>query len=174
MLWFSAPLILVGAGLGGYWISRRACGPVDRIAAAAEWISISNLSERLEAPKTSDEFQRSSETLKSHVDPAGYLGKRISQFTADASHELRAPVSLIRTTAELAVKGGRTNSEYQEDMAQILAEAERTSQLIDGLLLLARADGGEDGLQHELTDSRRSFEKRSNGAEPGRREKDMN
>ena len=73
----------------------------------------------------------------------------MSQFTADASHELRAPLSLIRTTAELAVNGGRTNAEYHEDMVQILAEAERTSRLIDSLLLLARADAGEGALQME-------------------------
>jgi signal transduction histidine kinase len=78
--------------------------------------------------------------------------QRMSQLTADASHELRAPVSLIRTTAELAVQGDRTNAEYHEDMVQILAEAERTSRLIDSLLLLARADAGEGGLQHELAD----------------------
>lgn len=78
--------------------------------------------------------------------------QRMSQLTADASHELRAPVSLIRTTAELAVHGGRTSSGYHEDMVQILAEAERTSRLIDSLLLLARADAGEGGLQYELTD----------------------
>jgi signal transduction histidine kinase len=59
---------------------------------------------------------------------------------------------LIRTTAELAVQGNRTNAEYHEDMVQILAEAERTSRLIDSLLLLARADAGEGGLQHELAD----------------------
>src|SRR5258707_13322364 len=78
--------------------------------------------------------------------------KGMSQFTADASHELRAPVSLIRTTAELAARGGRTAPEYHEDMLQILAEAERTSRLIDSLLVLARADAGKGGLQHELTD----------------------
>jgi signal transduction histidine kinase len=78
--------------------------------------------------------------------------QRISQFTADASHELRAPISLIRTTAELAVHHKRTNEEYHEDMVQILGEAERTSKLIEGLLLLARADSGGTELQHELTD----------------------
>jgi signal transduction histidine kinase len=65
---------------------------------------------------------------------------------------LRAPVSLIRTTAELAIQSGRSNSEYHEDMVQILAEAERTTRLIDSLLLLARADAGEGGLQHDLID----------------------
>jgi signal transduction histidine kinase len=78
--------------------------------------------------------------------------QRMSQFTADASHELRAPVSLIRTTAELAVGSGRSNQDYHDDMKHILAEAERTSRLIDSLLLLARADSGEDGLQMEPTD----------------------
>jgi heavy metal sensor kinase len=152
ILWFSVPLLLIGAGLGGYLISRRALKPVDQIATAAESISITNLSDRLEVPKSSDELQRLSETLNRMLARLDTSVRRISQLTADASHELRAPVSLIRTTAELAVQGGRTNTEYHGDMVQILAEAERTSRLIDSMLLLARADAGEGGLQHELTD----------------------
>ena len=151
ILWLSAPVLLIGAGLGGYWISRRALRPVDQITAAAESISIGNLSGRLETPKTSDELQRLSQTLNGMLARLDVSVQRMSQLTADASHELRAPVSLIRTTAELAVRGGRSNSEYHEDMVQILTEAERTSRLIDSLLLLARADAGEGGLQHELT-----------------------
>ena len=152
ILWFSVPLLLIGAGLGGYLISRRALKPVDRITAAAESISISSLSDRLEVPKTSDELQRLSETLNRMLARLDASVQRMSQLTADASHELRAPLSLIRTTAELAVHGGRTSPEYREDMVQILAEAERTTRLIDSLLLLARADAGEGGLQHELVD----------------------
>ncbi len=152
ILWFSAPLLLIGAGSGGYLISRRALKPVDQITQAAESISISNLSDRLAVPKTSDELQRLSETLNRMLARLDTSVQKISQLTADASHELRAPVSLIRTTAELAVHGGRTNTEYHEDMVQILAEAERTSRLIDSLLLLARADAGGSELQHELMD----------------------
>src|SRR3984893_9989722 len=118
---------------------------------AAGSISIGNLSERLEVPRTSDELQRLSETLNRMLTRLDASVQRMSQLTADASHELRAPVSLIRTTAELAVHSGRTNNEYHEDMVQILAEAERTSKLIDSLLLLARADAGGGGLQHALT-----------------------
>lgn len=151
ILWSLAPLLLAGAGAGGYWISRRALKPVDQIATAAESISISNLSNRLEVPRTADELQRLSETLNRMLGRLDGSVQRISQFTADASHELRAPVALIRTTAELAVHAGRTNGEYHEDMQHILSEAERTSRLIESLLLLARADAGEDGLQHELT-----------------------
>lgn len=152
MLWIALPPLLIAAGVGGYWISRRALRPVDRIAAAAESISIRNLSGRLDVPDTGDELQRLSETLNRMLARLNSSVQRMSQFTADASHELRAPVSLIRTTAELAVNGGRTNAGYHEDMLQILAEAERTSRLIGSLLLLARADAGEDGLQHELAD----------------------
>lgn len=152
ILWLSAPLLLLGAGLGGYLISRRALRPVDKITAAAESISITNLADRLEEPKTSDELQRLSETLNRMLSRLNSSVQRISQFTADASHELRAPVSLIHATAELAVQHKRTNDEYHEDMEQILAEAERTSKLIDSLLLLARADAGGTELQHEITD----------------------
>jgi heavy metal sensor kinase len=152
ILWLSVPLLVVGAGLGGYVISRRALRPVDQITATAESISISNLSDRLDVPETSDELQRLSETLNRMLTRLDTSVERMSQFTADASHELRAPVSLIRTTAELAAHSDRTNAEYHEDMVHILAEAERTSRLIDSLLLLARADAGEGGLQHELID----------------------
>ena len=151
-LWLTGPLLLIAAGLGGYLISRRALRPVDQITIAAESISISNLSERLEVRNTSDELQRLSETLNRMLARLNASVQRISLFTADASHELRAPVTLIRTTAELAVKNSRTNEEYREDMLQILDEAERTSRLIDTLLFLARADAGGSELQHELTD----------------------
>jgi signal transduction histidine kinase len=151
ILWLSAPILLIGAGLGGYWISRRALTPVDQITAAADSISIRNLSDRLEVPNTSDELQRLSETLNRMLTRLDDSVQRMSQFTADASHELRAPVSLILTTAELAVKTHRTDSEYHADLVQILAEAERTTRLIDSLLLLARADAGQAGLQLEPT-----------------------
>jgi heavy metal sensor kinase len=151
ILWLSAPMLLIGAGLGGYWISRRALAPVDRIAATADSISIRNLSDRLEVPNTSDELQRLSETLNRMLTRLDDSVQRMSQFTADASHELRAPVSLILTTAELAVQNRRTDSEYHSDLLQILAEAERTTRLIDSLLLLARADAGQAGLQLEPT-----------------------
>jgi heavy metal sensor kinase len=152
ILWLSVPLLLGLAAVGGYWISRRALKPVDRITTAADAISIQNLSERLDVPHTGDELQRLSETLNRMLSRLNDSVQRMSQFTADASHELRAPVSLIRTTAELAVKDGRTSDEYHDDMLQILAEAERTSRLIDSLLFLARADAGEDRYQRELTD----------------------
>ena len=152
ILGFSGPFLLLAAGVGGYWVSTRALRPVEEIRLAAESISIRNLTGRLSVPQSGDELQRLSETLNEMLARLSGSVQRMSQFTADASHELRAPLSLIRTTAELAIQGGRTNPEFVDDMKQILAEAERTSRLIESLLLLARADSGEDGLHKELTD----------------------
>src|SRR5258706_12566021 len=76
--------------------------------------------------------------------------RRIKQFTADASHELRAPVSLIRTTAEVAVqKRDRSAQEYLQALDEILEESERTSQVVDSLMLLARADSGHETVECE-------------------------
>jgi heavy metal sensor kinase len=152
ILSFAVPALLLAATLGGYWISTRALKPVEEIRAQAESISIRNLNERLSLPNSGDELQRLSETLNAMLARLNDSVQRMSQFTADASHELRAPVSLIRTTAELALQNGRERAELLADMRQILAEAERTGKLIDSLLLLARADSGDDGLHKELTD----------------------
>ena len=76
---------------------------MDEISQAAQRISIENLTERLQVPETGDQLQRLSETLNDMLSRLESSVRRITQFTADASHELRAPISLIRTTAEIAV-----------------------------------------------------------------------
>lgn len=157
-LWLIVPLLLAAAGIGGFWISRRALAPVDAITTAAESISISHLSNRLAVPPTGDELERLSETMNRMLGRLESSVERMTQFTADASHELRAPVAVIRTTAELAVRGHRSASDLRSDMEQILAESERTTRLIESLLLMARADSvnsqdpAADGLQMEPTD----------------------
>jgi heavy metal sensor kinase len=148
MLLFAAPLLLLGASAGGYWISSRALAPVDAISSAANRISIENLTERLQVPKTGDQLQRLSETLNAMLTRLEGSVRRMAQFTADASHELRAPVSLIRTTAEIAaMKRDRPANEYLAALDEIQEEAERTSQVVDSLMLLARADSAKETLE---------------------------
>jgi signal transduction histidine kinase len=78
--------------------------------------------------------------------------RRITQFTADASHELRTPVALMRTRAEVALRRPRSQEEYRETLCQILEDLQRTSSLIENLMLLARADSGAETLPRTRID----------------------
>lgn len=142
-----APLMLVIAAVVGHWLSSRALAPVDLITRTARNISASNLSNRLEKLKTGDELQRLSDTLNDMLARIESAFVRITEFTADASHELRTPVSLIRTEAEIALRRQRGEEEYQESLRHILLEAENTSVLVEKLLSLARADSSRDALR---------------------------
>ncbi len=153
LLLLAMPLLVLAASAGGYWLSSRALAPVDEISRAAQRISIENLADRLPVTQTGDQLQRLSETLNAMFSRLEASVRRITQFTADASHELRAPVSLIRTTAEVAIqKRDRAAVEYFEALDEILKESERTSQVVDTLMLLARADAGKENLACEATD----------------------
>jgi heavy metal sensor kinase len=154
LLALAAPVLLLAATAGGYFLSRRALAPVDAISRAAQRINIENLTDRLEVPRTGDQLQRLSETLNATFTRLERSVTHIKQFTADASHELRAPISLIRTTAEIGVQRDRPAAEYRELLNDILHEAERTSQVIDSLMLLARADSGKETLECSLVDLR--------------------
>jgi signal transduction histidine kinase len=96
----------------------------------------------LKTPPTKDELQRLSETWNDMLDRLETAFKRLTQFTADASHELRTPIALIHTTAELTLRRERSAETYREALEQVVVEAERTSRLIEDLLSLARADAG--------------------------------
>src|SRR5713101_5457464 len=147
LLLVTIPVLLLCAAAGGYWMSRRALAPVDQITQTARSISVQNLSSRLVVPQTRDELQRLSETLNSMLERLEAAFKKIVQFTADASHELRTPVAVMRTRAELSLRKARSANEYRDTVAQNHADLERTSYLIEKLMLLARADSGAETLQ---------------------------
>jgi heavy metal sensor kinase len=147
VLFLSSPILLLLASAGGYWLSRRALGPVDQVTREARNISAQNLSSRLLVPRTGDELQRLSETLNGMLERLEQAFRRITQFTADASHELRTPVALMRTRAEIVLRRSRSEDEYRETLRQILEDLKRTSSLIENLMLLARADSGAEALE---------------------------
>ena len=152
-----APLVLLAAAGGGYWLSRRALSPVDALVRSAREVGGSSLNNRLQKLETGDELQRLSDTLNEMLDRIETAFLRITQFTADASHELRTPISLIRTEAELALRRSRTEAEYTESLRHILLEAERTTVLIEQLLSLARTDSGRETLHPQPIDLRQTL-----------------
>ncbi len=148
VLALTIPLVLLVAIVGGYWLSARALAPVNQIISEAQAIDPSNFSARLSVPSSGDELQRLSETLNKMLDRIEQSVVQVRRFTADASHELRAPMTLIYTAAQFALRRDRGADELKESMQKILLAAKRCTELINQLLWLARADAG--GAQLEL------------------------
>lgn len=153
VLLLSIPLILGAAIVCGLWLGRRALKPVARITEDARAITETNLSARLAVPDSKDELQQLSETLNEMLDRIEQSFTRTKQFTSDASHELRAPMTLIYTAAQYSLRRERSREELVDSMQKILRESKRTTALVDDLLLLARGDADRETTEMELMDA---------------------
>jgi heavy metal sensor kinase len=136
----SIPVLLLISSAGGYFLSRRALLPVDRITASARSISITNLSKRLPVVNSGDELQRLAETCNAMLERLETAVNRIKQFTADASHDLRGPISFTRTVAEVALRNPAADVDSRRALADIVEESAKAAVLLEDLLTLARAD----------------------------------
>jgi heavy metal sensor kinase len=136
----SAPLLLLISSAGGYWVSRRALKAVDRITAAARSISIHNISERVPVTRNGDELERLAETCNAMLDRLESSVSQIKRFTADASHELRGPLTFSRTVAEIALRNPNADLESRKALQEIVEEAGKAAVLLEDMLTLARAD----------------------------------
>jgi heavy metal sensor kinase len=145
-------LLVFLASLVGYWLSGRSLAPVNRIIETAESIGVQNLSRRLEVPKARDELRRLTETLNAMLGRIDTSVQRITQFTADASHDLRTPVAVVRATAEITLRRPRTAGEYRDALSRILETSVEASELLENLLTLARADAGAAAMDMRLVD----------------------
>jgi signal transduction histidine kinase len=140
------PIVIAASCIGGWWLSRRALKPVDEITSAARAIGIENLACRLPAPGTGDELERLTETWNATLARLEAAVAVLWSFAGDASHELRTPVAVIRTSAELALRREREPEAYRESLREIAAESERMTQLVEDLLYLARRDSRDAGM----------------------------
>jgi two-component system, OmpR family, sensor kinase len=146
-IFVALPLILALAGLGGYWLATRSLRPLGWMAEQARNITGSNLETRIKIGNAAEELAvlvTSFNELLSRLDQSFETMRR---FVADASHELRTPIAVIRGEADVALSQERTPAEYRESLGIILDEARRLSRLVDDLLNLARADAGHVQLQ---------------------------
>lgn len=144
-LWVMAavlPLGLLLAAGGGWALARRALAPVEDMVEAARRISAEHLAERLEESGTGDELDRLSGVLNAMLERLDLSFRQTRQFSADASHELQTPLTILQGELEVALRAPRTPEAYREVIQSALQEIERMAVLVEGLLLLARADAG--------------------------------
>lgn len=133
-------IAIVAALVGGYVLARRALAPIDRMTQAAQEISGRRLDGRIVASNSDDELGRLAATLNGMIDRLAQSLSEMRQFTADAAHELRTPLAVIRTEAEVVLRSPRSPEEYRRSLEMLLEEVEQLGQLANQLLLLARED----------------------------------
>ena len=134
------PGLLVLSSVSGYFLSRRALKPVDRVTRAALGIGIGNLSQRLPVPAAKDEIQHLAIAWNQLLARLEDAVSRLSQFSADASHDLRTSTTVILATAQLSLHRHRSEEEYRDSLAKIVTECRTASTLLDALLSLAQSD----------------------------------
>lgn len=144
------PAFILLAALGGYGIVHRAFRPLEEITATAAAINeAADLSARVAVPPGDHEFSRLADTFNQMFGRLEGSFEAEQQFTADASHELRTPVAVIKSACEYAEKYGDTPEEQRETIAMIHRQADRMSALIGQLLSITRLDQGTE--QAKLT-----------------------
>src|SRR5438034_3673875 len=141
-----APLL---ASLVGYFLAGLSVRPVEAMRRRAAEISAETPGERLPVPETRDELERLGSTLNEMLGRLEEGLQREREFVADAGHELRTPLALLRTELELALRQGTSIDELRESLARSIDETDRLAQLSEDLLLIARTDQGRFPLRSE-------------------------
>jgi len=153
------PLGLALALLMGSWISRRALAAVDQIITEVREITDGrSLHRRLAEPLVKDELGRLAETLNQMMTRLERSFAALRRFTADASHELKTPLTVLRAGVERAITTPNLPQDTLATLEETLQEIKRMTQLVDALLTLARADEGIAPLHREPVDLREIVE----------------
>ena len=135
--------ILGAVVLTGVLLAQSILRPIDKIVLRARMIGAIGLAERLPHPGGRDEISRLVETLNEMLGRVEQVFEAQRRFTADASHELRSPLSRLRAELEVTLRRPRERPEYEEALRSCLSEVARLSRLTEALLTLARLDAGE-------------------------------
>ena len=144
-------MALVTAAIGGWFIGRQTLRPLTKMADQARRINERDPRERLAAPPVNDELSQLAGAFNGLLHRLASALSFQRQFMADASHELRTPVSVVRTTTQVTLsKAVRSADEYRESLVIIGEQATRLSQLVDSMFLLSRAEAHGVPLQREF------------------------
>ena len=140
-LWLGVPLALLVASMGGWIVGYRGLRPLADMARQAEAITADRLDDRLSPPATKDELGALASAFNALLDRLGGALRVQRQFMADASHQLRTPISIARTAAQVTLSGpARTAGDYHDALTIVAAQTRRLTEMIERMFTLALAD----------------------------------
>jgi two-component system OmpR family sensor kinase len=151
ILLIAVPAALLVASVGGLFLANKALRPVDEISQIARRIGSGDLSQRIRIKRAKDELGRLASTFNEMIAKLEKSFRQVKRFTADASHELKTPLTILRGEVEVGLKKKRALKEYQRILVSNLEEISRMSRIVDDLLTLSRADMGELTMVREET-----------------------
>ncbi len=149
---------LAGLGLalaGGYWLATRTLRPIAALNFQADSMASmppTGEPHRLAVSPSGDELSRLGETFNRLLEKIDASASQMRSFIADAAHELKTPVAIVRTEAELSLSGSRSVEELREALRAIAAQSERLSRLVSDLTLLAEGQVLEQPVERRLVD----------------------
>ena len=146
-MFITLPILMLLGSLGGWFLARKSLSPIGYIAAKARNITSKNLNERLKSRGAEDEMDDLIRTINEMIARLEESFKRISEFTADASHELKTPLCAMRGEAEVLLSKERASEEYQEGLAHFIEEFDHLNQMINDLILLSKFDTNREELK---------------------------
>ncbi len=143
------PAGLIITGFAAYFISKAAFNPITKMAGTAEDISGENLDKRLELPKANDEVRVLAETLNGMIERIDNAFKSQRRFVANASHEIKTPLTVIQTELEILEKRIK-DAESAESIKNALSEIENLTRLTNSLLTVAKLDASQTKLKKDI------------------------
>ena len=142
--YWAIPMALLLASVGGYFLARQSLAPVAAMASQARAMGAANLHHRLKVKNSRDELGQLAVSFNQLLERLEGSFEQQRRFVADASHELRTPVAILRGETEVTLsRADRTSAEYRETLAILRDESQRLARIVEDLFTLTRADAGQ-------------------------------
>ncbi len=148
-LLMAIPIMVLLGSLGGWILARRSLSPIGYVVSKTQNITSQNLSERLEPRGTGDEMDDLIQTINGMIARLEGSFKRMAEFTADVSHELKTPLCAMRGEAEVLLSKTRNIEEYQEGLVHFIEQFDHLNRMINDLILLSKSDASQIELKME-------------------------